>query len=82
MCIRDSTHTHHCVIGVGGKPIWFEQRYKVLKFDASGEQLDIALTSVNIFEKHPIEYQDYEFGNMCLNEFAMFFEPYYNKNRM
>ncbi|GFQ80756.1 ATP-dependent DNA helicase [Trichonephila clavata] len=57
-----------------------EQRYKVLKFDSNGTATGYCSNIIERYEKRPTEHPNYDFDNMCLLEFAMLFEPHYEKS--
>ncbi|GFR21211.1 ATP-dependent DNA helicase [Trichonephila clavata] len=57
-----------------------EQWYRVLKFDSNGTATGYCSNIIERYEKRPTEHPNYDFDNMCLLEFAMLFEPHYEKS--
>lgn len=55
-----------------------EDRYRLIKFGANNEGCGYCSNIIERYEARPDQHNDYDFQNMSLTEFAMFFEPYYN----
>lgn len=56
-----------------------EPRYRILNFDFNGTITGYCGNIIERYEKRPTEHHNYNFDNMGLLEFAMLFEPHYEK---
>ncbi len=56
-----------------------ELRYRMLKFDSHGNAVGYYDNIVIRYEQRPLQHTKYDFENMSLLEFAMLFQPYYQK---
>ena len=51
----------------------FQQRYKVIIFDASGTAAGFCNNIFQYYENRPVEHAEYNFNGMSLAEFALLF---------